>query len=302
MTAVLEVRPSSAGRHRAPEDATTGSMGVLPADLCERSAHEGGSGRRGSSHSHTAETPVLQRAARTAGLSLAALGALATAGGLAVDNLSGPSLGDAPATGEVAASPQLASADLSLAPARQVSSDAATSSVMPVAAAAPAAPAAASVVKHDSPVSRAAARPAAQPARHTASSSSSSSTPAQAAPAAASSVGARALAEARSQLGVPYVWGGTSPSGFDCSGLMQWAFDQVGKDLPRTSAAQSRVGQSISQDELRPGDLIFFHSPVSHVAMYAGNGQMIEAPTQGQDVKMSKTSGRLDDATGFRRL
>jgi hypothetical protein len=185
MTAVLEVRPSSAGRHRAPEDATTGSMGVLPAGLCERSAHEGGSGRRGSSHSHTAETPVLQRAARTAGLSLAALGALATAGGLAADNLTGPSLADAPATGEVAASPQLASADLSLSPARQVSSDAATSSVMPVVAAAPAAPAAAPVVKHDSPVTRAAARPAAQPARHT-SSSSSSQNEAQAAPAAAS--------------------------------------------------------------------------------------------------------------------
>jgi cell wall-associated NlpC family hydrolase len=299
MTAVLEVRPSSAGRHRAPEDATTGSMGVLPAGLCERSAHEGGSGRRAASH--TAETPVLQRAARTAGLSLAALGALATAGGLAADHLAGPSLGAAPATGEVAASPQLASADLALAPARQVSSDAATSSVMPVVAAAPAAPAA-TPVKHDSPTTRAAARPVAQPARHTASSSSSSSTAAQAAPAAASSVGARALAEARSQIGVPYVWGGTTPSGFDCSGLMQWAFDQVGKDLPRTSAAQSRVGRAVTHDQLQPGDLIFFNSPVSHVAIYAGNGQMVEAPNSGNDVRTASLSRRLDDVSGYRRI
>ncbi len=297
MTAVLEVRPSSAGRHRAPEDSTTGSMGVLPTDLRERSAHGGPAGRRGPARPHTAETPALQRAARTAGLSLAALGALATAGGLATDNLVGGPSDDAPATGEVALSPQLASADLALAPAQTASSDAATASVLPVVS---------SARDREPRQARlpglARRGPHRAQSRQTASNATSSTDQAAAAPAAASSVGARALAEARSQIGVPYVWGGTTPSGFDCSGLMQWAFDKVGKDLPRTSAAQSRVGQSVTRDQLQPGDLIFFNSPVSHVAMYAGNGQMVEAPNSGQDVKTSSLSRRMDDVVGYRRI
>jgi cell wall-associated NlpC family hydrolase len=83
---------------------------------------------------------------------------------------------------------------------------------------------------------------------------------------------------------------------------MQWAFDQVGKDLPRTSAAQSRVGRAVTHDQLQPGDLIFFNSPVSHVAIYAGNGQMVEAPNSGNDVRTASLSRRLDDVSGYRRI
>ncbi len=85
--------------------------------------------------------------------------------------------------------------------------------------------------------------------------------------------GERAVAAARSQIGTPYQWGGTSPSGFDCSGLTQWSYKQAGVDIPRTAHAQA-VGRKVSAEELQPGDLVVWEG---HVAMYSGNGMMIEA-------------------------
>jgi cell wall-associated NlpC family hydrolase len=99
--------------------------------------------------------------------------------------------------------------------------------------------------------------------------------------------GANALASAMSKLGKPYVYGATGPNAFDCSGLVGWAYKQVGVTLPRTSAAQSRVGKPVAKSDLRPGDLVFFYSPVSHVAMYIGNGKVVHASTSGQPVKVS---------------
>ncbi|GAA1382003.1 hypothetical protein GCM10009613_08950 [Pseudonocardia kongjuensis] len=103
-----------------------------------------------------------------------------------------------------------------------------------------------------------------------------------------SSAGIQALATAKTALGSPYKWGATGPSAFDCSGLMVWAFEQAGIDLPRTSSAQSQMGgQSVSKSELKPGDMVFFYSPVSHVGIYAGNGQILHASTSGEPVKYS---------------
>ncbi|BBG03189.1 MULTISPECIES: C40 family peptidase [Pseudonocardia] len=103
-----------------------------------------------------------------------------------------------------------------------------------------------------------------------------------------SSAGIQALTTAKTALGAPYKWGATGPSAFDCSGLMVWAFEQAGIDLPRTSSAQSQMGgQSVSKSELKPGDMVFFYSPVSHVGIYAGNGKILHASTSGEPVKYS---------------
>jgi cell wall-associated NlpC family hydrolase len=104
------------------------------------------------------------------------------------------------------------------------------------------------------------------------------------------SKGALALATAMSVRGTPYVWGGTGPRGFDCSGLMYWAFQKVGVALPRTSSAQSVIGQPVSRDQLQPGDLVFFYSSVSHVGIYVGDGMVLHAPQSGDVVKISPLS------------
>ncbi|MDQ2706391.1 MAG: NlpC/P60 family protein [Actinomycetota bacterium] len=98
---------------------------------------------------------------------------------------------------------------------------------------------------------------------------------------------ATALSAAMSKLGVPYVWGAAGPRAFDCSGLVLWAFNRVGISLPHSAAAQSSIGRPVSKSELRPGDLVFFYSPVSHVAMYIGNGKVVHASEPGQPVKIS---------------
>ena len=93
-------------------------------------------------------------------------------------------------------------------------------------------------------------------------------------------VGRAAVEAAKSQLGTPYVWGGSAPGGFDCSGLTSWAYKQAGMDIPRTAESQA-VGRQVSYEELQPGDLVVWSG---HVAMYAGDGQMIEA---GSPVQMN---------------
>jgi cell wall-associated NlpC family hydrolase len=95
-----------------------------------------------------------------------------------------------------------------------------------------------------------------------------------------------AIAAAEREIGVPYRWGGATPSGFDCSGLMLWAWAQAGVSLPHSSSAQSTMGVLVPLSQLQPGDLIFFGIPVHHVGMYVGNGDMLDAPDTGSTVKI----------------
>lgn len=92
-------------------------------------------------------------------------------------------------------------------------------------------------------------------------------------------------------LGVPYVWGGASPSGFDCSGLVVYVYAQMGIYLPHSASAQYYSGTPISFSELAPGDLVFFGSPIGHVGIYIGGGSMIHAPFEGQVVSITGISG-----------
>jgi cell wall-associated NlpC family hydrolase len=94
---------------------------------------------------------------------------------------------------------------------------------------------------------------------------------------------------ALSQLGTPYVWGGAAPGGFDCSGLVMWAYAQVGVSLPHSSYAQYGMGVPVSRDELAPGDLVFFDG-LGHVGIYIGGGQFVHAPHTGDVVKISSLS------------
>jgi peptidoglycan DL-endopeptidase CwlO len=99
-----------------------------------------------------------------------------------------------------------------------------------------------------------------------------------------------ALQAALTRVGAPYVWGATGPSSFDCSGLVVWAYQQIGKPLPRTSQAQAGVGTPVGRDELQPGDIVTFYSDASHVGIYAGNGLVLHASTFGVPVGVSPMS------------
>ncbi len=96
-----------------------------------------------------------------------------------------------------------------------------------------------------------------------------------------SSPGVRAVRDALRQVGVPYVWGGESAAGFDCSGLMQWAYAQAGTAIPRVALAQKLAGRPVARADLKPGDLVFFEAGIGHVAMYIGGGLIVEAPHTG---------------------
>ncbi|WP_326951029.1 MULTISPECIES: C40 family peptidase [unclassified Amycolatopsis] len=114
---------------------------------------------------------------------------------------------------------------------------------------------------------------------------------------AATGAAQTAVNAALSKLGSAYVWGATGPSTFDCSGLMQWAYKQAGITLPRNSAAQAGFGTSVSRDQLQPGDLVAYYSPVSHIGMYIGDGKMVHAPTSGDVVKISPLMSEYAGAT-----
>jgi cell wall-associated NlpC family hydrolase len=103
-------------------------------------------------------------------------------------------------------------------------------------------------------------------------------------------------------LGIPYVYGGASPSGFDCSGFVMYVFAQVGVSLPHNAAAQYGYGMPVSFDQLQAGDLVFFNG-LGHVGIYIGGGQMIHSPHTGDVVKISSLTGWYSSTfVGARRL
>ncbi len=100
------------------------------------------------------------------------------------------------------------------------------------------------------------------------------------------------LTAAESRLGLPYVWGGNGPNVFDCSGLVQWSLARAGVVMPRVAADQARTGPQVPLSQLQPGDLLFYHTDptapgyISHVAIYLGGGEMVQAPEPGLDVEV----------------
>lgn len=106
-----------------------------------------------------------------------------------------------------------------------------------------------------------------------------------------------ALAAAETMIGTPYVWGGDEPGGFDCSGLTSWAYAQAGVTIPRTSQAQQAFAVPVADPQ--PGDLVFFGTPATHVGMYLGGGQMLDAPHTGALVRVEAV---WDTVSGYGRV
>ena len=104
-----------------------------------------------------------------------------------------------------------------------------------------------------------------------------------------------AVDTALAQVGDAYVYGAGGPDAFDCSGLMQYAYSAAGVSLPHSSLSQSRMGAPVSVGDLQPGDLLFYYSPTSHVAMYVGNGKMVHASTSSKPVMVVN----FDSMSGF---
>jgi cell wall-associated NlpC family hydrolase len=130
---------------------------------------------------------------------------------------------------------------------------------------------------------------AAAAAQATASAANPDTTFPPAAPATTAAPNARAqvaVAAALSKVGSPYQWGASGPDSFDCSGLTMWAWAQAGVALPHNSAAQYAATPRVDRSDLQPGDLLFSGSPIHHVGMYIGNGQMVEAPYTGATVRV----------------
>ena len=138
------------------------------------------------------------------------------------------------------------------------------------------------------------------------SSTSSSSSSSSSGSSSSSSAGQALVDTAKKYLGVKYVWGGTSPSGFDCSGLVQYVCRQNGISVNRTSREQFKNGVAVSKSNLQPGDLVFFarNGVIHHVGIYVGNGNMIHAPQTGDVVKISsiETAYRQKQYAGARRV
>ena len=113
------------------------------------------------------------------------------------------------------------------------------------------------------------------------------------------------IASAKEHLGTPYVWGGSKPGGFDCSGFLQYVFKQHGIELPRVSKDQAKVGVAVSPADARPGDIVAMDNSraragIDHIGMYIGNGEWIVAPKSGDVVKIQKVD--LSKAVAIRRV
>jgi cell wall-associated NlpC family hydrolase len=103
--------------------------------------------------------------------------------------------------------------------------------------------------------------------------------------------GERAVKVALGVVGTPYRWGGESPaSGFDCSGLVRWAYGRVGVDLPHNSYALYGEGRRVREAEMEPGDLLFFEG-LGHVGLYLGKGRMVHSPETGRNVEVVRLAG-----------
>ena len=119
----------------------------------------------------------------------------------------------------------------------------------------------------------------------------------QSAPAPSSSNASGVIAIAKQYIGTPYVYGGSTPSGFDCSGFTQYVFAKAGKSLPRVTTAQQAAATPVSNPQ--PGDLVFFGSPSWHVGIYLGDGMMIDAPRTGSSVSIRPV---FDGVSGYGRV
>ncbi|WIM90224.1 peptidoglycan hydrolase RipC [Candidatus Mycobacterium wuenschmannii] len=110
-----------------------------------------------------------------------------------------------------------------------------------------------------------------------------------------------AVQAALTRVGDPYSWGGASPGGFDCSGLVMWAFQQAGIALPHSSQALAHGGQPVSLSDLQPGDVLTFYSDASHAGLYIGDGMMIHSSTYGVPVRVvpMNSSGPIYDARRY---
>ena len=119
----------------------------------------------------------------------------------------------------------------------------------------------------------------------------------------------RVVQTSLSWIGIPYAWGGSTPEdGFDCSGLVKFVFQQtMGLDLPRIARQQRKSGKAVAQNQLKPGDLVFFNTrrdPGSHVGIYLGDDQFLHAPSRGEEVRVDYLSSKYwkQRFTGGRRL
>ena len=119
---------------------------------------------------------------------------------------------------------------------------------------------------------------------------------------APSAAAEQAVKFALAQVGKPYSWGAAGPYSYDCSGLTMAAWAQAGVSLPHSAADQYNYGTHVPISALLPGDLIFFYQPIGHVTIYIGNGMMVSAPTEGQDVSVVPLSAFSGDITGATRL
>ena len=105
---------------------------------------------------------------------------------------------------------------------------------------------------------------------------------------AAPALGAHAAELAARLVGSPYRFGGDSPAGFDCSGLVWYVYRELGVGVPRSAAAQRAAVRPVSSDALAPGDLVFFRTPEDHVGIYLGNHEFVHAPASGRDVERAR--------------
>lgn len=115
------------------------------------------------------------------------------------------------------------------------------------------------------------------------------------------------VVDALGQIGRPYRYGGTSPEGFDCSGLVQYVYRQAGISLPRSAREQFEVGREIDLDEAEPGDLLFYRfngGKIDHVAVYVGDGRAVHAPSSGRQVLVAGVQQKywLQRFVGARRV